>query len=46
MKYKAIREFKDKYRQIRYYPDKDVYEHTDMERIAFLQENGYLGGGN
>lgn len=43
MKYKVIREFKDKYRQIRYYPDKGVYEHTDVERIAFLQENGYLG---
>lgn len=42
MRYKVIREFKDKYRKIRYYPG-DVYEHDDPNRIAFLRENGYLG---
>jgi hypothetical protein len=42
MKYMVIRKFKDKYRKIRYLPG-DIYEQADMERIAFLQENGYLG---
>ena len=42
MRYEVIREFKDKYRQVRYYPG-DVYEHDDPDRIAFLQQNGYLG---
>lgn len=42
MRFTVIREFKDKFRQVRYYPG-DEYENADPERIAFLQQNGYLG---
>jgi len=42
MKCRVIREFKDKFRQIRYFPG-DEYEHDDADRIAFLRQNGYLG---
>jgi hypothetical protein len=42
MKYSVIREFKDKFRQVRYYPG-DEYEHDGAERVTFLQQNGYLG---
>lgn len=44
MKYKVSREFKDKYRRIRYFPG-DVYESDEADRIAFLQDAGYLGEG-
>lgn len=37
-----MREFKDKYRQARYYPG-DVYESDEADRIAFLSAEGYLG---
>jgi len=42
IKLKATRDFYERFQKMKLYKKGDPYSNDDLERISFLEENGYL----